>query len=247
MACFKTRKGRGYLKYDNASHGSPHKANSPEYWTLRKEFAARYGAKFVNVDGTLPQDAEAAKNEFRSNLKAVAEILRKDTALCTYLADRLVALGDSVPEKINGYKLGVKGNPYRDTKLWDYNLYPADLWAKPGYGWYERVGNADGVMAPSEITEFTNAGMLAGVASLNLSRKSKTEFDGFFGTVSTYASFSYLKYGPLRLFSQLAQDSEHKVGKFLWVSERTGPETADDSRTHFGIFSPGVTQLFPRL
>jgi transketolase len=300
MAWFKTRKGRGYLKYDNASHGSPHKANSPEYWTLRKEFATKYGAQFVNVDGPLPQDSEAAKNEFRSNLKAVAEVLRKDKALCTYLADRLVALGDAVPEKIAGYKLGVKGNPYTDPKLWDCSSYPADLWAQPGtkaanrsalakwgswintyarkaygrpiflaasadlagstnlagfgegyggepgYGWYERVGNADGVMAPSEITEFTNAGMLAGVASLNLSKNSKTEFDGFFGTVSTYASFSYLKYGPLRLFSQLAQDSEHKVGKFLWVSAHTGPETADDSRTHFGIFSPGVTQLFPR-
>ena len=24
-----------------------------------------------------------------------------------------------------------------------------------------------------------------------------------------------------------------------------GPETAEDSRTHFGIYSPGVTQLFP--
>ncbi|MBN1933710.1 MAG: transketolase, partial [Anaerolineae bacterium] len=26
----------------------------------------------------------------------------------------------------------------------------------------------------------------------------------------------------------------------------SGPETADDSRTHFGIFAPGVTQLFPQ-
>jgi transketolase len=26
----------------------------------------------------------------------------------------------------------------------------------------------------------------------------------------------------------------------------SGPETAEDSRTHFGIFAPGVTQLFPK-
>ena len=63
--------------------------------------------------------------------------------------------------------------------------------------------------------------------------------------MSTYGSFSYLKYGPIRLFSQIAQDSDLKVGKLIWVAGHTGPETAEDSRTHFGIFAPGVTQLFP--
>jgi transketolase len=36
------------------------------------------------------------------------------------------------------------------------------------------------------------------------------------------------------------------VGKVIWVAGHSGPETADDSRTHFGIFAPGVTQLFPK-
>jgi transketolase len=49
----------------------------------------------------------------------------------------------------------------------------------------------------------------------------------------------------MRLFSQMAQDSDIKTGKILWVAGHSGPETADDSRTHFGIFAPGVTQLFP--
>ena len=49
----------------------------------------------------------------------------------------------------------------------------------------------------------------------------------------------------MRLFSQLAQDCELKVGKVIWVAGHSGPETAEDSRTHFGIYSPGVTQLFP--
>jgi transketolase len=49
----------------------------------------------------------------------------------------------------------------------------------------------------------------------------------------------------MRLFSQLAQDTELKVGKLLWIAGHSGPETAEDSRTHFGIFSIGVTQLFP--
>ena len=63
--------------------------------------------------------------------------------------------------------------------------------------------------------------------------------------MSTYGSFSYLKYGPLRLFSQLAQDSDLRLGRLLYVAGHSGPETAEDSRTHFGIFEPGVMQLFP--
>jgi transketolase len=43
----------------------------------------------------------------------------------------------------------------------------------------------------------------------------------------------------------MAQDCQFKLGKVLWVAGHSGPETADDSRTHFGIFAPGVTQLFP--
>jgi transketolase len=50
----------------------------------------------------------------------------------------------------------------------------------------------------------------------------------------------------MRLFSQLAQDSDFKVGRIIWIAGHSGPETAEDSRTHFGIFAPGVTQLFPQ-
>jgi transketolase len=49
----------------------------------------------------------------------------------------------------------------------------------------------------------------------------------------------------MRLFSQLSQDCDLKTGKVIWVAGHSGPETADDSRTHFGIFATGVTQLFP--
>jgi transketolase len=80
---------------------------------------------------------------------------------------------------------------------------------------------------------------------VNLAGDPEERFDGFYAACSTYGSFSYLKYGPMRLFSQLAQDCDLKVGKVLWIAGHSGPETADDSRTHFGIYEPGVTQLFP--
>ena len=115
----------------------------------------------------------------------------------------------------------------------------------PGWGRYNRNSNTDGALLPQEITEFTNSGVSAGIASVNFSLTPYETFDGFYAAHSTYGSFSYLKYGLMRLFSQLAQDSQIKVGKVLWVAGHSGPETAEDSRTHFGIFSPGVTQLFP--
>jgi transketolase len=114
-----------------------------------------------------------------------------------------------------------------------------------GYGWFDRDKNLDGVLLPQGITEFTNSGIATGIASVNFSKTPYEDFNGFYATCSTYGSFVYLKYGPMRLFSQLAQDSQIKVGKVLWIAGHSGPETAEDSRTHFGIFSPGVTQLFP--
>lgn len=102
------------------------------------------------------------------------------------------------------------------------------------------------MLLPQEITEFANAGLMVGMASVNLAKNPSTEFDGFWGACSTYGSFAYLKYGMMRLFSQLAQDCPLKVGKVIWIAGHSGPETADDSRTHFGIFEPGVTQLFPQ-
>ena len=123
--------------------------------------------------------------------------------------------------------------------------FAKDFGDLPGTGWYDREKNPGGALLPTEITEFTNAGLVAGLASVNLASDPFGRFDGFWGACSTYGSFSYLKYGPIRLFSQLAQDCELRVGKLLWVAGHSGPETAEDSRTHFGIFSPGVTQLFP--
>ena len=112
-------------------------------------------------------------------------------------------------------------------------------------GLYNRVSNKHSPLFPQGITEFTNSGMMAGAATVNFNEDTYSNFNGFYGAISTYGSFSYLKYGPLRLFSQIAQDSDLKVGKVIWVVGHSGPETAEDSRTHFGIFAPGVTQLFP--
>ncbi|MFT7678576.1 MAG: transketolase [Planctomycetota bacterium] len=123
--------------------------------------------------------------------------------------------------------------------------FAKDFEGTKGFGWYERNDNTGGSLLPQQITEFTNSGLVAGAASVNMSPDPEQSFLGYWAACSTYGSFSYLKYGMMRLFSQLAQDCELKVGKVIWVAGHSGPETAEDSRTHFGVFSPVVTQLFP--
>jgi len=301
----KTRKGRDYLKYDNVSHGSPHKINCALFWETKRAFAEKYGVTFANFGGETPSDPAAQRAEFEANLRAVIDVLHRDQSLVDYLADTLVALGDSVPQEIPSFQLGQlgqlgeRGNPYQDERLYDYRNYPDELYVQPGtsvanrralagwgawvntfgaqeygrplfmvcsadlagstnisgfaqgygdfagYGWYERYGTPEGVLLPQEITEFANAGIMVGMATVNFAPDPEEAFDGFWGACSTYGSFSYLKYGMMRLFSQLAQDCQWKVGKVIWIAGHSGPETADDSRTHFGIFSPGVTQFFP--
>jgi transketolase len=300
-AWFKTRKGRGYKKYDNLSHGSPHQMNSKIFWETKQTFVEKYGAEFKNMGGAAPEDEKALQEEFRANLKAVIEILHKDQDLVNYLSNRLVSIGDSVPKSLETYRLGDgKKTPFQDQRVYDYKNYPSELYVEPGtkianraalakwgawvntlgakeygrplfiaasadlagstnisgfadglhgfagYGWYGLNGSKMGTLLPQEITEFANSGIMAGLVTTNLSEKPDENFEGFWGACSTYGSFSYLKYGMMRLFSQMAQDSPLKVGKILWVAGHSGPETADDSRTHFGIFAPGVTQLFPR-
>jgi transketolase len=301
VAWFRTRKGRGYGKYDNKSHGSPHAMNSAPFWELRKAFMARYSMSYAGVDEPAPADAGALHEQAAENLRRAAGVLADHPQVVDAISDRLVELAALVPEQIDGLLVGGDGSGvFTDPRLSDFRGYPEAMYRKPGdkqanrtafgawsswvnatarrdygrplfiaasadladstnlagfgkdfgdmpgYGWYERDSNPRGALLPTEITEFTNAGMIAGLATVNMSSEPFTSFNGFWGACSTYGSFSYLKYGEMRLFSQLAQDCELKVGKVLWVAGHSGPETAEDSRTHFGIYEPGVTQLFPQ-
>jgi transketolase len=299
VAYVKTRKGRGYGKYDWASHGVPHKLNSPEYWETKRRFAEKYGVDFEGFGEPAPEDSQKLREQVIANFRKVVQVLHDHEETLRYLADRLVELGESVPLEHPEFKLGRHGNPIADPAIYDFRNFPEEMWKKPGerapnraglgafgswlnsyckehygqplvlamsadladstnisgfskdfgdsrnFGRYERNENADGCLLPQEITEFTNSGISAGIATVNMAPKPEEEFLGFYAACSTYGSFSYLKYGPMRLFSQLAQDCDLKVGKVIWIAGHSGPETAEDSRTHFGVFGPGVTQLFP--
>jgi len=299
VAWFKTRKGRGYLVYDNKSHGAAHARNSEKFWELRKGFMAKYGVEYAGVDQPAP-DGDAMMAQAEQNFRVAMSVLERDPDTVDAVSDRLLEIAGSVPEKIAGLRLAEgSGAVFNDERLYDFENYPESMWAKPGesqpnrsgfskwgawvnsfarkeygrpvfivcsadlaastningfaqgydnvegWGWYHRDNNLEGTLLPQQITEFTNAGLCVGIASVNLADDPMTDFNGFWSACSTYGSFSYLKYGPMRLFSQLAQDCDLKLGKVIWVAGHSGPETAEDSRTHFGIFAPGVTQLFP--
>jgi len=53
-------------------------------------------------------------------------------------------------------------------------------------------------------------------------------------------------YTPARVWSQQNQDSKFRMGVLHILVGHSGPETAADGRTHFGIFAPQVWKLFPR-
>jgi transketolase len=295
----KTTKGRGYIVTGYKSHGTPHKRNSDLYWKIRQEFSDKYGVEFAGQGKPEPENAEELRKQVATNMERALSLYEKDPELLDYVADRLVEIGDSVPESLPSLRLDPGVIPFADRVFWDFRKYPDSIWAKPGdkkpnraglaqwgayvntlakkkygrpiflamsadlaestniagfaekfgdiegWGWYERSTKPEGVLLPQEITEFTNSGVAAGIACVNLAPSPYESFNGFYAAHSTYGSFSYLKYGLMRLFSQLAQDSEIRVGKVLWVAGHSGPETAEDSRTHFGIFAPGVTDLFP--
>lgn len=297
---FKTIKGRGYGVTGYKSHGAAHKPNSELFWQTKKEFAKAYGVEFVGVDEGKPETAAAFREQTAKNIQAALSLLDKDPELCAYLADRLVELGESVPQSLDGVRVRFDQDPAKDPELTDPSRLPAQVFfqagekqpnrkgfakvasyinavgrrkygrpiviassadlaestnifgfAQPfedqeGFGWFHRDKNRDGALLPTGITEFTNSGLVCGLACVNLSNQPFEQFNGFWGACSTYGSFSYLKYGPMRLFSQIAQDSQIQVGKVIWVAGHSGPETAEDSRTHFGIYSPGITQFFPK-
>jgi transketolase len=300
MVWFKTIKGRGYGVTGNKSHGAAHKRNSELFWATKKEFMDAFGVTFAGY-GEGDPGMPAATEQAREHIETVCAAMEGDKEFVEWLTDRLVEIGDSVPESVPGSIVDMGKDLLAEDKTFsDWRNYPDSLYVEPGSkapnrqglatfgawinsyalekygrplvlamsadlaestniagfmkdfegkkgaGWYDREENPHGALLPQQITEFTNSGICAGISSVNFATDGEAKYAGYLSAASTYGSFSYLKYGMMRLFSQLAQDSEVKAGRVLWVAGHSGPETAEDSRTHFGIFSPGVTQLFPQ-
>ena len=120
------------------------------------------------------------------------------------------------------------------------NLEHGSLW-----GHYDPDTNPLGTRLKAAIQEAGNVSTAIGLVSQNAS-VDPDKFAGVWAFSGTYGAFTPLMYLPARVWSQQNQDSKFRTGVLHILAGHSGPETAADARTHFGIFAPQVWKLFPR-
>jgi transketolase len=120
------------------------------------------------------------------------------------------------------------------------NLEHGSIW-----GHYDPETNPSGTRLKAAIQEAGNVSTAIGLVSQNASVDPDT-FAGVWAFSGSYGAFTPLMYLPARVWSQQNQDSRFRTGVLHILAGHSGPETAADARTHFGIFSPQVWKLFPR-
>ncbi|MBI20706.1 MAG: hypothetical protein CL780_00470 [Chloroflexi bacterium] len=112
-------------------------------------------------------------------------------------------------------------------------------------GHFDPVENPSGVRLKAAIQEAGNVSTAIGFVGQSISLDPETH-SGVWALSGTYGAFTPLMYLPARVWSQQNQDSPFRLGVLNILAGHSGPETAADARTHFGIFSPQVWKLFPR-
>lgn len=120
------------------------------------------------------------------------------------------------------------------------NLEHGSIW-----GHYDPETNPVGTRLKAAIQEAGNASSAIGLVSQSASLD-PDKFAGVWAVSGTYGAFTPLMYTPARVWSQQNQDSKFRTGVLHILAGHSGPETAADARTHFGIFAPQVWKLFPR-
>src|SRR2546427_174261 len=242
--------------------------------------------------------------QFKTNIDVVMSVLERG-GLGDWLADRLVEIGDSVPDEIP-LRIDVKHDPFMDDRLKVANL-PEEpqtltvrnsisgkekqlkiaLFRRAGetagarravseivkwvnhvtdnrmltlaadlsesinlehgsiWGHYDPETNPLGTRLKAAIEEAGNASTAIGLVGQSASLE-PDRFAGVWAFSGTYGAFTPLMYLPARVWSQQNQDSKFRTGVLHILAGHSGPETAADARTHFGIFSPQVWKLFPR-
>jgi transketolase len=120
------------------------------------------------------------------------------------------------------------------------NVEHGSLW-----GHYDPVANPLATRLKAPIQEAGNVSTAIGLVSQSASVDPE-KFAGVWALSGTYGAFTPLMYTPARVWSQQNQDSKFRVGVLHILTAHSGPETAADARTHFGIFAPQVWKLFPR-
>jgi transketolase len=287
-----------------ASHPYSLKMNSNYFVALAETFERHYGVEFRGIRQGPVADPRERLIQFKTNIDVVTSVLDRN-GLGDWLADRLVAIGDTVKDEIP-VRIDVRYDPFLDERLRVTNL-PREpqklsvtnpisgkqkevgitLFRKPGevagarraisesikwtnyvtdnrfltlaadlsesinvehgslWGHYDPEENPLGTRLKAAIQEAGNVSTAIGLVNQSAS-VDPTKFAGVWALSGTYGAFTPLMYTPARVWSQQNQDSKFRMGVLHILAAHSGPETAADARTHFGIFAPQVWKLFPR-
>lgn len=285
------------------SHPYGFKMNSPYFVSLAQTFERKYGVTFTGIGDGAVKDERVRLVQFKTNVDVVMDVMER-TGTGAWLADRLVAIGDTVAEP--KVRIAVDRDPFQDDRLrvahlpiepqhvtvqnatsgarkdvsialfrkagemagprrgvseivkWlnyvtgnrmitlaadlseSINLEHGSLW-----GHYDPETNPHGTRIKAAIQEAGNVSTAIGMVSQSASVDPAT-FAGVWAISGTYGAFTPLMYTPARIWSQQNQDSKFRMGVLHILVGHSGPETAADGRSHFGIFAPQVWKLFPR-
>jgi transketolase len=286
------------------SHPYAMKMNSEYFVALARTFEERYGVEFSGIRQGPVTDPRERLIQFKTNIDVVMSVLERG-GLGDWLADRLVAIGDTVKDTLP-LRIDAGQDPFLDERLRVANL-PVEpqtlsvknavsgvdkqvkiaLFRKPGevagarraiseivkwlnyvtgnrvltlaadlsesvnlehgsiWGHYDPDANPLGTRLKAAIQEAGNVSSAIGLVGQNASVDPE-RFAGVWAISGTYGAFTPLMYTPARVWSQQNQDSKFRTGVLHILAGHSGPETAADARTHFGIFAPQVWKLFPR-
>jgi transketolase len=286
------------------SHPYALKMNSDYFVALARTFEKHYGVTFEGIRQGPVADPRERLIQCKTNIDVVMSVLDRN-GLGDWLADRLVAIGDTVKDDFPLH-FDVHRNPFLDERLRVENLptepqkvtvsnrisgaekqVPIMLFRKPGemagtrraigeiirwmnyvtdnrfftiaadlsesinmehgslWGHYNPETNPLGTRLKAAIQEAGNVSTAIGLISQSASVDPR-QFAGVWAMSGTYGAFTPLMYTPARVWSQQNQDSRFRMGVLHILAAHSGPETAADARTHFGIFATQVWKLFPR-
>lgn len=296
--------GHGKQVVSYQSHPYAMAMNSEYFLALADTFEKHYDVAFEGIRQGAVRDPRERLLQFKTNIDVIMSLLDRD-GLGDWLADRLVAIGDSVRDDVP-VRIPTTRDPFQDDRLRVASL-PVEaqkvsiknalsgaekqvdiaLFRQPGamagtrraiseiikwmnyvtdnrlitlaadlsdsinvehgslWGHYDPLTNPLGTRMKAAIQEAGNASSAIGLVSQSASLD-PTKFAGVWALSGTYGAFTPLMYLPARVWSQQNQDSPFRLGVLHILAGHSGPETAADARTHFGIFSPQVWKLFPR-
>ena len=119
------------------------------------------------------------------------------------------------------------------------NLEHGSMW-----GHYDPESNVVGTRLKAAIQEAGNVSTAIGLVSQSAALD-PDRFAGVWAISGTYGAFTPLMYTPARVWSQQNQDSPFRNGVLHILVGHSGPETAADGRTHFGILRAAGVEALP--